>query len=84
MSEDKFWLYNMIGSIIWAISINLLGIYFIDNYEMILDNLGKVMLTLFVALFLYFYFFKREVLKKYMKEKEQEILEKEMRKNVRK
>ena len=39
MREDKFWLYNMVGSIIWAISINFLGIYFIDNYETILDNL---------------------------------------------
>lgn len=44
MREDKFWTYNMFGSIIWAISINLLGIYFIDNYETILDNLGKIML----------------------------------------
>lgn len=32
MSEDKFWWYNMVGSIIWAITINLLGIYFIDNW----------------------------------------------------
>lgn len=44
MQESKFWLYNMVGSIIWAISINLLGIYFIDNYETILDNLGKIMM----------------------------------------
>ncbi len=29
MSEKKFWIYNMIGSIIWAFSINLLGIFFI-------------------------------------------------------
>jgi membrane protein DedA with SNARE-associated domain len=44
MQERKFWLYNMIGSIIWAICINTLGIVFIDNYETILDNLGKIML----------------------------------------
>ena len=84
MREDKFWLYNMVGSIIWAISINLLGIYFIDNYETILDNLWKIMLGILVGVFLYFYLFKRELLKQYMKEKEQEILEKERRKQVKK
>ena len=84
MREDKFWLYNMVGSIIWAISINFLGIYFIDNYETILDNLWKIMLGILVGVFLYFYFFKRELLKQYMKEKEEEILEKERRKQLKK
>lgn len=39
MLERNFWLYNMIGSIIWALSINLLGIFFIDNYKIILEYL---------------------------------------------
>jgi len=38
MREDKFWMYNMIGSIFWAICINAIGMLFIDNYEVILDN----------------------------------------------
>lgn len=38
----------MIGSIVWAVSVNLLGIFFIDNYESILDNLGKIMLVIIV------------------------------------
>ena len=83
MSEDKFWWYNMVGSIIWAITINLLGIYFIDNYEIVLDNLGKVMMGILVAVFAYFYFFKRDSLKSYMKAKEKEILEKEQKRLIR-
>ena len=49
MAEKNFWLYNMIGSIIWATSIILLGIFFIDRYELILDNLGKIMIGLLVG-----------------------------------
>ncbi len=39
MGEKQFWLYNMVGSVIWAVTIILLGIFFIDKYELILDNL---------------------------------------------
>lgn len=83
MSEDKFWWYNMVGSIIWAITINLLGIYFIDNYEIVLDNLGKVMMGILVVVFAYFFFFKRDSLKSYMKAKEKEIIEKEQKRLIR-
>lgn len=51
MQEKKFWIYNMIGSIIWATSVNLLGVFFIDHYEAILDNIGKIMFALFIGVF---------------------------------
>ncbi|MDD2693705.1 MAG: DedA family protein [Candidatus Gracilibacteria bacterium] len=73
MLERNFWLYNMIGSIIWAASINMLGIFFIDNYKMILDRLGTVMLVFFVGIMLYFYFFKKELLVTYIRDKQSEI-----------
>ncbi len=76
MQERAFWLYNIIGSIIWAISINLLGIFFIDQYETILDNLGKIMLALLGWVSLYFWFFRRESLKQYIRDKQREIEEK--------
>ncbi len=76
MQESKFWIYNTIGSIIWAISINLLWILFIDQYEMILDNLGKIMLGILVVVFGYFWFYKRDTLKQYMQDKQSEIEEK--------
>ncbi len=73
MQESKFWIYNTIGSIIWALSINLLWIFFIDKYETILDNIGKIILGIFVTLFIYFWFFRRESLKQYMRDKQAEI-----------
>ena len=80
MEEKNFWLYNMIGSIIWAASINLLGIFFIDNYKSILENLGTIMLVFFLGFALYMYIYKREYLKEYMRDKEKEIIEKQNKK----
>lgn len=76
MKEQKFWIYNTIGSIVWAVSINLLGIFFIDRYETILDNLGKITLVILGFVFAYFYFFKRDSLKNYMRDKQMEIEDK--------
>ncbi len=73
MQEWKFWTYNTIGSIIWATSINLLGIFFIDRYETILDNLGKIMLGVLIVAFIYFYIFRRDSLKWYIKDKQAEV-----------
>lgn len=75
MKEQNFWFYNMVGSIIWAASINLLGIFFIDNYQIILDNLGKVMTVFLVGTIAYFYFFKKEFIKNYMRDKQNEMTE---------
>lgn len=76
MQEKNFWIYNTIGSIIWAASINLLGIFFISQYESILDNLGKIMMVILGLIFAYFYFFRRDSLKQYMYDKQQEIQDK--------
>lgn len=73
MKEQNFWLYNMIGSIIWALSINILGIFFIDHYQTILDNLGKVMTFLLIGVILYMYVYKRDFLRTYMRDKQAEI-----------
>jgi membrane protein DedA with SNARE-associated domain len=73
MLEKKFWIYNTIGSIIWAASINLLGIFFIDKYEAILDNLGKITLGILLLVAIYFWFYKRDTLKQYIQDKQSEI-----------
>ena len=73
MEEKNFWSYNIIGSILWAVSVNLLGIFFIDRYELILDNLGKIMLWVIFCVFIYFFFFKKETMKNYIREKQKEI-----------
>ena len=73
MWEKNFWSYNIVGSIIRAVSVNLLGIFFIDQYESILDNLGKIMLGILVIVFGYFWFYKKETLKQYIRDKQNEI-----------
>lgn len=88
MAEKNFWLYNMIGSIVWAISIILLGIFFIDRYESILDNLGKITLGIIIVVFGYMYFFQRVKLTTYMRDKqfemEEKIREKQKQKSTQK
>ena len=84
MREQNFWLYNMIGSIIWAISIIFLGVKFIDNYESILDNLGKIMMGVLILVIGYMYFFQREKLRNYMNEKQKEMEEKVAEKEQKK
>jgi len=73
MREKNFWVYNMIGSVIWASSIILLGIFFIDRYEMIFDNFGKITTVLLLVVGLYFWFYRRESLKEYWRDKNAEI-----------
>jgi membrane protein DedA with SNARE-associated domain len=74
----------MIGSIIWAISIIFLGVKFIDNYETILDNLGKIMMGMLILVIGYMYFFQREKLRNYMNEKQKEMEEKVAEKEQKK
>jgi membrane protein DedA with SNARE-associated domain len=81
MKEESFWVYNTAGSIIWAISINLLGIFFIDQYETILDNLGTIMLVVLGGVFAYFWIWKKETLKQYMRDKQREVEEKMTKNN---
>lgn len=84
MNTRRFWLYNTIGSIIWAVSINGLGIFFIGSYEVILDNLWKILLVIFILFIIYIYTFQREKWNSYMREKQQEIEEKIQKKEAQK
>lgn len=76
MHSRTFWIYNTLGSLIWAVTINLLGIFFIDQYEKILDNIGMILIGLMIAIFGYIFFFQREKWKNYLREKQEEIEEK--------
>jgi membrane protein DedA with SNARE-associated domain len=80
MAERSFWIYNMVGSIIWAMSIILIGVKFIDHYETILDNLGKIMIGILVVICGYIYLFRRASFGEYMRAKEAEIREKQIQK----
>ena len=84
MNSRRFWLYNTLGSIIWAISINGLGIFFIGSYEMILDNLWKILLVIALLFILYMYTFQREKWNTYMHDKQKEMEERMREKEARK
>ncbi len=56
MASNKFWIANILGSCIWAVSILLLGIVAIESYEIILRYVNYVFLGVIVVLFLYWFF----------------------------
>ena len=44
MSGARFWLANIFGSSLWAVSILLIGVFAVENYEVILQYLNYVLL----------------------------------------
>lgn len=48
MSGARFWLANIFGSSLWAVSILLLGVFAVENYEVILQYLNYVLLGVVV------------------------------------
>lgn len=75
MNSVKFMIYNVIWSIIRAVTIVLLWVLFVEYYEIILEHIGKIMLAIFAGIALYIYKFKRTEFKKYMDEKNKEMEE---------
>ncbi|MCP4523121.1 MAG: DedA family protein [Candidatus Gracilibacteria bacterium] len=75
MKSMKFMIYNVIGSIIWSVTIVLLGVVFVEHYEFILDHIGKLMIGIFACIGIYIYKFKRKEFKIYMEEKNKEMEE---------
>lgn len=39
----KFWIANLIGSLLWAVIIILFGIFFVTNYIIILKNMSFIL-----------------------------------------
>ncbi|QFR39276.1 DedA family protein [Candidatus Gracilibacteria bacterium 28_42_T64] len=75
MHSAKFMLYNIIGSIIRATVIIVLGVIFVAYYKIILEHLGTVMIGVMALVGFYIYKFKRVEFKKYMDEKNKEFEE---------
>ena len=48
MSGRKFWTANIFGASIWAVSILLIGVFFIQNYEVVLQYLSYIFLIIIV------------------------------------
>lgn len=76
MRPGRFWLYNVVGSIVWAATIITLAVAFAWYYKTILDYVGYAFFGLMLSLVAYVWFFRREDFKKYLEEKRLEIEEK--------
>lgn len=72
----KFWIFNVIASTLWATTFITIGIFFAEYYETILKYLGWVFTGIIVSAFWYYWFFKREAMLKYWKEKNLEMQQK--------
>lgn len=73
MKSLRFMIYNIIWSIIRAVTIILLWVVFVEYYKVIIEHIWKIMIIIFAAVWFYIYKYKREEFKKYMIEKNEEL-----------
>jgi len=76
MTQKNFWLYNIVWSIIWAITIITLWVIFAKYYKIIVDFFPYILLLVLVIVWLYVAIFKRKEFAEYITEKNAEIDEK--------
>lgn len=84
MKTGKFWIYNIIGSVLWAGTIITLGVAFVTYYKTILSYFSYILMGIMICTIIYIYFFKKEAFVSYIKEKEKEIEDKAKEKLERK
>lgn len=76
MKQKNFWLYNVLGSIIWATTIITLGVIFSQYYEKIVDFFPYILLWILIIVWIYIAIFKRKEFGQYITDKNAEIDEK--------
>ncbi len=55
MKGMRFWFANIVGSSIWAVAILLLGVFAVENYEIVLQYLNYIFLgAIFVGVLIYY------------------------------
>lgn len=74
--QTRFWVYNVIASTVWATTFITIGIFFAQYYETILKYMGWTFTAILVGVLWYYWFFKRDKLMTYWKEKNAEMEEK--------
>ena len=73
MKSTKFMIYNIIWSIIRAITIILLWVVFVEYYKIILEYIWTIMIWIFIIIWLYIYKYKKKEFMQYMREKNEEM-----------
>jgi membrane protein DedA with SNARE-associated domain len=69
----KFWIYNIIASILWAATFVGIGIFFAEYYKEIIKYIQYIMLGSLLAFGIYIWKFKKEAFLKYIEEKNKEV-----------
>lgn len=72
LAPRAFWLWNILGSVVWAVAMVYLGIAVIDNYQLFLKYLGWVILAVFIIGGLIIYKTRPDLVREYMKSKQVE------------
>lgn len=75
MKSHIFMLYNAIWSIIWATTIILFWVVFVEYYKFFVEYSGTISLLLLSIVWSYIYFLKRKEFMKYWQEKNAEMEE---------
>jgi len=73
MNKKTFIIYNIIWSILRAVTIVIIWVVFAAYYETIIDYIWYIMTTILFLTWLYIYKFKSKEFKQYMQEKNAEI-----------
>jgi membrane protein DedA with SNARE-associated domain len=73
MTSVKFMIYNIIWSIIRAITIILLWVLFVEYYKIILEYIWTIIMWIFVIIWIYIYKYKKKEFMQYMHEKNKEL-----------
>ena len=75
MSNKAFFIYNIIWSVIRAITIVILWVVFASYYETIIDYMMYIMIAITIIIAFYIYKFKKKEFIDYVKEKNEELEE---------
>ena len=73
MDKKIFWIYNTIGSIIRAITMVILWVFFAEYYEVIVKYFWYIITWIMILTWLYIWKYKKKAFMKYMQEKNEEI-----------
>jgi membrane protein DedA with SNARE-associated domain len=71
--KKKFWIFNIIASVIWAVTFVIIWIFFAEYYELIITYMWYFMLAIFACVWIYLWKFKKESVKEYWLEKNREM-----------
>lgn len=71
--QTRFWIYNILASTLWASVFITIGIFFAEYYEAILRYIWWVFTWILVWVLTYYWYFKRDAMLKYWREKNLEM-----------